>query len=142
MLPRSIKKIYHQLLFTMTFMLIVINGYAQTSKTDNDINQNLDSIKLVFESQRLAIAEKISKANVYYILKSVDKGKYGYYIFIDEQMIVDQSSIPAVSGNNGFISKIEAEKTALFAINKIKEGYMLPTITIEDLEKLNITFIQ
>lgn len=63
---------------------------------------------------------------------------WGYEILIDNKLIIHQSSIPALSGNDGFKSKEAAQKVADLVITKIKKGEMPPSITIEELKKLNI----
>ncbi len=68
--------------------------------------------------------------------------RFGYYIFIDGQMVIAQKAIPAIPGNQGFISESEARKTAGLAIQKMKQGEMLPTISIPELQKLGITLPQ
>lgn len=65
-------------------------------------------------------------------------GTFGYDIYKNDQLIIHQPFIPAINDKKGFKSKIETQKVALFAINKIKNGEMPPTLTIEELKYLSI----
>lgn len=68
---------------------------------------------------------------------ATEKG-FGYKIYIDSQLYVDQPTIPAVAGNKGFETDIDAEKVAKLAIDKIRQGIIPPTISIEELENLGV----
>lgn len=63
---------------------------------------------------------------------------FGYKIFIDGNLYVDQPTIPAVSGNRGFESITDAEQVANLAIRKIRQGIIPPTISIEELQNLGV----
>lgn len=64
---------------------------------------------------------------------------YGYDIFVDGKLMVHQPTIPAVSGQNGFAKKKDAEKVAELVISKIKAGIMPPTVTKQEMEKLGVS---
>ncbi len=64
--------------------------------------------------------------------------QFGYYIFCNGQMLIDQKTIPAIPGNNGFVTKDEAKAVATLAIKKIKQGEMPPTISVTELKKMKI----
>jgi hypothetical protein len=63
---------------------------------------------------------------------------FGYKIYIEGNLYVDQPTIPAVAGNKGFKTKIDAEKVANLAIKKIRQGIIPPTISVEELKNLGI----
>jgi hypothetical protein len=63
---------------------------------------------------------------------------YGYDVLADGRLIIHQSSIPAMPGNEGFKTKADASKTAQLVIGKIKKGEMPPTVTIEEMKKLKV----
>jgi hypothetical protein len=52
--------------------------------------------------------------------------------------MIHQLSIPAMPGNDGFKTKADATKVAQLVIDKIKKGEMPPTVSIEELKKLNV----
>ncbi len=81
---------------------------------------------------------RFSKANfTYTIIPAVDK-TWGYKIFADGKLIIDQPMIPAVEGNKGFKDKKSAEKVARVVIQKIKSGQSPPSISYEDMKKLKV----
>jgi len=63
---------------------------------------------------------------------------FGYKIFIDGNMYVEQPTIPAVSGNKSFDTEANAQKTADFAIEKIRSGVIPPTISVDELKNLGV----
>ena len=63
---------------------------------------------------------------------------YGYDVFADGRLLIHQTSVPALPGNEGFQTKEEATKVALLVIEKINKGEMPPTISIDEMTKLNV----
>jgi len=63
---------------------------------------------------------------------------FGYKIFIDGNLYVEQPTIPAIAGNKSFDTEINAQKTSDFAIGKIKSGIIPPTISVEELKNLGV----
>lgn len=59
-------------------------------------------------------------------------GGFGYDIRQGNKVIIHQSSIPAIAGNQGFISEQSAQKIATLVIAKLEEGLMPPTVTIDE----------
>ena len=59
-------------------------------------------------------------------------------VYADGKLLIHQTSIPALPGNEGFKTKQDAEKVVLLVIDKIKRGEMPPTVTIEELKKLKV----
>ncbi len=63
---------------------------------------------------------------------------FGYDIFINDSLYVHQPHIPAIQGEKGFASKLDAEKIGNLVIIKIRNGVIPPSITISDLDSLEI----
>jgi hypothetical protein len=63
---------------------------------------------------------------------------WGYDVFKNEKLLIHQPGIPALAGFKGFSSKEKAKKTAGLVIKKIEQGEMPPTVTQEELKKLNV----
>jgi len=63
---------------------------------------------------------------------------YGYEILINGKVLIRQKNIPGLPGNKGFHKKSDAVKTATLVIQKLRQGIMPPTITANDLSKLEI----
>ena len=89
-------------------------------------------------------AEKFPAASTYantkltYKIIDAPKHTYGYDVFADGRLMIHQTSAPALPGNEGFKTKEDATKVALLVIEKIKNGEMPPTITIDEMKKLNV----
>lgn len=63
---------------------------------------------------------------------------WGYQIFEGEQLKINQPNVPAVQGLHGFKSKDDALKTANLMIHKMEVGIFPPSITLNELDSLNI----
>lgn len=63
---------------------------------------------------------------------------FGYDIYCDKKLLIHQSSVPALAGNNGFKRKSDATKVAKLVIIKLTEGEMPPTVSIEEMKNLNV----
>lgn len=63
---------------------------------------------------------------------------FGYEISADGNKIISQPNIPGLPGNDGFRTKNDAQKVARLAITKIQKGDFPPTISYEELKKLNV----
>ena len=83
--------------------------------------------------------EASAYANTKLTYKIIDAPKqtYGYDVFADGRLMIHQPSAPALPSNEGFKTKEDATKVALLVIDKIKKGEMPPTISIDEMKKLN-----
>lgn len=95
------------------------------------------------ETKKEAIQQK-EKSNPYArakitakIIPSANK-TFGYEIIVNGKTVVRQPNIPALSGNEGFTTKKRAQKVADFVVKKIRNNEMPPTVTIKDLNSMNV----
>ena len=63
---------------------------------------------------------------------------FGYQILKDGKMIIDQPNIPAIQGNRSFSSEADAQKTGDYLITKLKKGIFPPTLSVAEIDSLNI----
>lgn len=63
---------------------------------------------------------------------------WGYVIFKNNKAYINQPHIPAISGNNGFTTKIAAEKVGEFVIYKLEKGILPPSVSIDELDSLEV----
>jgi hypothetical protein len=63
---------------------------------------------------------------------------FGYDLFIDGAQYIHQPNIPAVSGNNGFKTKEQAQTAGEFVAYKIKNNIMPPSVTPQELDSLGV----
>ena len=99
---------------------------------------NEDSLRQVALVQRAQIAEAMAKSNIQYFVIKVSEQQYGYSIFIDGRLYIEQTSIPAIQGESGFPTIDDADKVARLVIEKIKKGELPPAVTIEELTSLGV----
>jgi hypothetical protein len=71
------------------------------------------------------------------IIPSVNN-TFGYDILLYGRPLVHQPNIPGLPGNEGFTTKERAQTVAEFVVKKIRNNEMPPTVTIEDLDKMNV----
>jgi len=69
--------------------------------------------------------------------QSTDK-TWGYDITIDGQLYVHQPTIPAIAGNTGFKTELDAQKVAKLVEDKIRKNDLPPSVTLEELKSLGI----
>lgn len=79
-----------------------------------------------------------SNPKVTYQIINSTGNSYGYEIFIDEKRFIHQSVIPAIQGSQGFKSKKDAQKVAELVKQKIIHGEIPPTVSMEEMKKLNL----
>ena len=63
---------------------------------------------------------------------------WGYKIYDNGTLFINQPHIPAIQGNKGFSTKEKAQITADFAILKMDQGFIPPTISPEELDSLGV----
>jgi hypothetical protein len=73
-----------------------------------------------------------------YMIIDAPHHTYGYDVFADGKLLLHQTSLPALPGNEGFKTKQGATKLALLVIDKIKKGEMPPTISIDEMKTLGV----
>ena len=83
-------------------------------------------------------ASAYANTKLIYKITDAPKHTYGYDVFGDGRLMIHQTSAPALPGNEGFKTKEDATKIALLVIEKIKKGAMPPTISIDEMKKLNV----
>ena len=90
------------------------------------------------ESKEEPRSQASPKSDWSYKVVLVSEGNWGYQLYQGDKMEINQRSIPAVPGTLGFETKEKAEKTARFVLEKLNRGEFPPTLTIEDLKKLDV----
>jgi hypothetical protein len=63
---------------------------------------------------------------------------FGYDVLLNGKPLVHQPNIPGMPGNDGFTTKERAQKVADFVVKKIRKNEIPPTVTIEDLNKMEV----
>ena len=63
---------------------------------------------------------------------------WGYDIYISGGLYIHQPHIPAVAGNRGFKTEADAKKAGAWAVHKIRNNIMPPTINVQELDSLGV----
>lgn len=84
------------------------------------------------------VAGEHSGAELTYRIIDAPNGTFGYDILCDGRLFVHQSNLPGMPGNEGCKIKGDAEKLAVFVIEKMKKGEMPPSVNPQELNTLNI----
>lgn len=71
------------------------------------------------------------------VLEHLENG-WGYQLFKDGKLMIDQKHIPAIQGERGFSSKENAEITGDYILRKIKNGNFPPTVSVQELDSLGV----
>ena len=63
---------------------------------------------------------------------------YGYRIFLNGRLYIDQPHRPALAGTQGFASEADARRVARLVMFKIRNGEIPPGVSVEELIRLNV----
>jgi hypothetical protein len=63
---------------------------------------------------------------------------FGYDIFLYGKPLVHQPNIPGLPGNEGFTTQERAQTVADFVVKKIRNNEMPPTVTLENLNTMDV----
>lgn len=110
-------KLIYSIAFFLTFLVSVAQvTHHEANPTESNTNHN--------------------KKLTYRIINGVNN-TYCYDIYAEDKLMIHQPSIPGLPGNEGFKTKKSAENVAQLVIDKIKKGEMPPSVTVEEMKKLN-----
>jgi hypothetical protein len=127
------------LFFTTIVCLALVPGiWSQTSNKDKQKQPaKVSKTAPKSEVQFPAAAPFANTKLTYKIIPATNK-TYCYDVLADGKIFIHQPSKPGLPGNEGFTTKSSAEKVAKLVITKIKNGEMPPSVTTEELKKLNV----
>lgn len=108
------------------FIIVGLSVFSQNQNSQNDAE--------------LKSPLKSKPTNRIYTYKIVHSKNdtWCYDIYKDKKVLIHQTSIPALPGNKGFKTKSDAAKVARLVIRKLKNGEMPPSVSLDEMEKLNI----
>ena len=135
--------------FLLSFTAILLLSVSCSSKSEDDLNNDeiLNDDSNIISPDTTSEIEAIDTSQINTNTDHADytrevyytEGKgWGYKILMNGEPYINQPHIPAVSGNKGFESEEKAAITADFAVLKIKNGFMPPTLSIEELDSLGV----
>ncbi len=101
------------------------------------LNANTTQEKNIKSSDSTLDLSKISPQYSVEIFNT-NENEFGYDILVNGMKYIHQPHIPAIEGMEGFKSKEDAEKTAAFIIERIKNNIIPPTISKAELDSLGV----
>jgi hypothetical protein len=124
-------------------LLLALAGLS-ISVTDSSGNPVLETAKFATTTtvpDRDAVnfpkARNYASTKLTYRLIDAPKHTFCYDVFVDGRLLIHQSSVPALPGNEGFRTKEDASNVALLVIDKFKKGQMPPTVSLEEMKSLH-----
>ncbi len=99
-------------------------------------HENQDSILQAKAKMKAVMSQEMKKANIQYFIIKAEENTYGYAIYINGDMAIQQTSMPSLPGNLGFKNTAIAEKIAQLVIKKIREGELPPTLSEEEVKSV------
>jgi len=127
----STLRIKIQILFTL-FMLAVV-----CAKSQQQIPPPLAPQQSTTNAQFPA-SSAFANSNLAYKIIDAPNNTFCYDVYADSRLMIHQSSAPGLPGNEGFKTKNDAAKVAEMVIYKIRKGEMPPTVSIDEMKKLNV----
>ena len=121
------------------FFLLVLSSSIVRAQLPSIPHQNMDSLKRAMAKQKEANKKRAAKTQFTYFVIKANNNNFGYDVYADGNLYLHQNTIPGIGGNNGFADTASAGRVARFAIKKIQQGELPPTITTEELQELKIT---
>ena len=113
------------ILFLIFLLLVSASAMAQQKQAPKS------------EVQFPAVAQFANTQLTYKIIPAANT-TFCYDVLASGKILIHQPSKPGLPGNEGFKTKADAEKVAKLIITKIKKGEMPPSVTPEELKKLNV----
>ncbi len=126
---------------SIIFLLILCSCSGNDKKKESVEQASSKKTALKKEKQNPP-AKKTTKTTIpsTYTFNTIGtSGNFGYQIFdASGKLVINQPNIPAIQGNKGFSSEKDASTVAEFVIQKIDQGLFPPTLTVAELDSLNI----
>lgn len=87
----------------------------------------------------ISIQNEKQKDTIYsFVITQSTNNTWCYDIFKEKKLLIHQTSIPGIKGNEGFKRKSDAEKVAKLVIEKLKNGEMPPSVNEGELRKMKV----
>jgi hypothetical protein len=117
--------------------LLLLGSCAEDSDKVLDLRDSTSTEAVTSDDNKVK-TPILKKSDWTYKVSMISEGNWGYQLFENGTMVINQTSIPAVQGTLGFETKEKAERTARFVLEKVNRGEFPPTVSREELESLNV----
>jgi hypothetical protein len=130
------------IVFLLLSSFMKANSSCWAKSTSITIQQTTTNRSIIFSqtSVRPVImnisCESLALNTIYYQVFQAAESTWGYDIIKDGKIFIHQPFAPGISGKRGFSSKSKAEMAAKLVIEKINKGIMPPSLSIEEVQKI------
>jgi hypothetical protein len=124
----------------LTLLISCLTNYLQAQQKLSPVSPAYKRNKIIqdLDKTKSVNLKKVATMQFQYFVTRADSSTFGYSIFANGNLYIQQNTIPAIPGNKGFADTASAGKIARLAIKKIKQGELPPTISINELKKVGI----
>jgi hypothetical protein len=129
-----------QLLIVLSVILVSCQDQSNQSISEESVEQRETAIDKPVENTSINTDKsvKTTPSNYSYVTIYSDSIGWGYDIMEGSVRRIHQPHIPAVQGNQGFKSGADAAKVAEKIIEKLDNGIMPPTISVDEMRDLGV----
>ncbi len=122
----------------LLFLLISCDNSTEQVKS-TIVNEKEPESSADTNTNRDEKVEVINLKKSPYDVKTVQNSLgWGYEIWKDGALIINQTHIPAIQGLRAFVSQEQAQKAADIIKNKLDQGVFPPTISIDELRSIGV----
>ena len=123
---------------TFSILLLLIfscNGKKQNQHKETELTGNSESVFQIDTSKYSVRVFEIEPGG------NNSEG-FGFELTMKSSgnLKIRQPNIPAIQGNQPFITEEDARATAMLMINKLEKGIMPPAVTVEELDSIGIIY--
>lgn len=83
-------------------------------------------------------ADAFSNTPLTYTIIDAPNNTFCYDIYAEGRLMIHQSSMPGLPGNEGFKTRDDAMKVAEMVMYKIRKGEMPPTVSVDEMKQLGV----
>jgi hypothetical protein len=125
--------------FLLLFICMLVLAFVHAQQTQQAPAQQKDSADLSrISREQFPDGSAYKNATITYNIVDAANSTYGYDVFVDGRLMIRQTSIPAMSGNEGFKTKDDVTKVAELVKYKTSKDEMPPTVTPEEMKSLGV----
>lgn len=112
--------------------IAIITFACGANNTKNELNNTKEFVKTTADS---SIKNSLKKLNfeTYKVNHT-----WGYKIYQDSNMMINQPHIPSIQGNKGFSSQFKAAVAAQFIMEKLNNNIFPPSFSLNELDSLGL----
>lgn len=128
----------------IAIVLFSCTDQSEVNKESSTTNSNQQS-KVVHSAPRDKNGDTINNiitTSDYSVKSTKQENGWGYEIYKGSKLVINQKNIPAVQGNQSFKTETDAIKVGEFVVTKLLQKQFPPTLSLEELTSLGITFNQ